>query len=209
VPQSLANILLHIVFSTKDRAPLIPAEAASGLYEYPAAISRAYACPAHEVGGTEDHVHICCSLARTQTCANLVEEIKKGSSKWMKARTRPVMGFAWQNGYGAFSIGESQLSAVKDYIRHQPEHHAAVSFEDELRELLRRHGITYDERYLWTRISLCRPFRARLYGGRAHPGRCPGLSSLAPSGLIDRIGDRREARREREPRREAKREASP
>jgi putative transposase len=149
VPQSLANILLHIIFSTKDRARLIPAEATSDLYEYLAAISRAYACPAHEIGGTENHVHICCSLARTQTCARLIEEMKKGSSKWMKAGARLVAEFAWQNGYGAFSTGDGQLSAVKEYIRRQPAHHAAVSFEDELRELLRQHGITYDERYLW------------------------------------------------------------
>jgi putative transposase len=133
VPQSLANILLHIVFSTKDRARLMPVEATSDLYEYLAAIARAYDCPAHEIGGTENHVHICCSLARTQTCARLVEEMKKGSSKWMKARTRPIVGFAWQNGCGAFSIGEGQVSAVKEYIRRRPAHHAAVSFEDELR----------------------------------------------------------------------------
>jgi putative transposase len=146
VPQSLSNILLHIIFSTKGRVPLIPGEGSSELYRYLASVSAAQGCPAHKIGGTEDHVHICCSLARTQTCAKLLEELKTDSSKWMRTR---VEGFAWQNGYGAFSVSQDQLSAVKRYIERQREHHATVSFEEELRELLRRHRVTYDERYLW------------------------------------------------------------
>jgi putative transposase len=146
MPQSLSNILLHIIFSTKNRVPLIPAEAALELYRYLASVSATHGCPAHKIGGTENHVHICCSLARTQTCAKLLEELKTDSSKWMKTR---VEGFAWQNGYGAFSISQDQLSAVKEHIERQREHHATVSFEEELRELLRRYCIPYDERYVW------------------------------------------------------------
>ena len=149
MPQSLSNVLIHIVFSTKNRTPLIPAVIAPDLYRYLASISQAHGCPAHEIGGTENHVHICCSLARTQTCAKLVEEIKTGSSKWMKTKTPPAAGFAWQNGYGVFSIAEDQLSALKRYIESQPKYHAHISFEEELQELLRRYRITYDERYVW------------------------------------------------------------
>lgn len=148
MPQSLSNVLIHIIFSTKDRAPLIPTESASGLYGYMASISRAHGCPAHQIGGTENHVHICCSLGRTQTCARLVEEIKTGSSKWMKAKIPPVPGFAWQNGYGVFSVSEDQLAAVRKYIEGQPEHHAKMTFEEEFRELLKRYRVMYDDRYI-------------------------------------------------------------
>ena len=79
----------------------------------------------------------------------LVEEIKTGSSKWMKTKTPPVVGFSWQNGYGVFSIAEARLGSLKDYIRNQPKHHARITFEEELRELLRRYRLTYDERYIW------------------------------------------------------------
>jgi REP element-mobilizing transposase RayT len=128
---------------------LIPAETASDLHRYLASISLTHGCPAHQVGGTRNHIHICCSLARTQTCAKLVEEIKTGSSKWMKTRIPRVAGFAWQNGYGVFSIAEDELSALTRYIESQPKHHARMTFEEELRELLKRYRITYDERYIW------------------------------------------------------------
>jgi REP element-mobilizing transposase RayT len=92
VPQSLSNILIHIIFSTKNRAPLIPTETAPDLNRYVASISQGHGCPAHQIGGTQNHIHVCCSLARTQTCAKLVEEIKTGFSKWMKAKTPPLRG---------------------------------------------------------------------------------------------------------------------
>jgi putative transposase len=149
VPQSLSSIMLHIIFSTKHRARLIPAEAAADLHRYLAAICHAQGCPARQVGGTEDHVHICCSLARTQTCAGLVQELRTGSSKWMKTRAAPLTEFAWQNGYGAFSIDGERLNAVKEYIANQPKHHAGIGFQDEFRELLRRYGVAFDERYVW------------------------------------------------------------
>ncbi len=149
VPQSLANILIHIVFSTRNRAALISPAVAPDLYRYLASVSNAHNCPAHTVGGTENHLHICCSLARTQTCAKLVEEIKTGSSKWMKTNALPVAGFAWQNGYGVFSVGEDQLPPLKKYIEGQPEHHAQATFEEEFRELLGRYRVPYDERYVW------------------------------------------------------------
>jgi REP element-mobilizing transposase RayT len=149
MPQSLSNILIHIIFSTKNRAPLIPTETAPELYRYMASISQAHCCGAHQIGGTENQAHLWCSLARTETCEKLVEEIKTGSSKWMKAQARVSGTFAWQNGYGAFSVGQDQLDALRKYIEKQAEHHARITFEEEFRELLRRHRIRYDERYVW------------------------------------------------------------
>lgn len=147
--QSLSNILLHIVFSTKNRARLIVPTVASELYSYVATTSVAHGCPIHKIGGTEDHIHICCSLARTQTCANLVKEIKTGSSQWLKDKLAAGIGFAWQNGYGAFSIGQDQLASLKEYITAQRHHHTRITFEEELRSILKQYHVEYNEQYLW------------------------------------------------------------
>jgi putative transposase len=149
MPQSLSNILLHIIFSTKNRMPLITSDNTSDLYAYIASISRAHGCPVHQIGGTENHIHICCSLARTQTCAKLVEEIKTGATKWIKTKGLAFASFAWQNGYGAFSIAQDQLDAVKQYIKNQQHHHTKVTFEEEFLALLKRFNVPYDEKYVW------------------------------------------------------------
>ncbi len=149
MPHSFSKLLTHLVFSTKYRAPLIAVANMEGLHRYVAAAVRAHGCAVHSIGGTENHLHICCSLARIITCARLVEEIKVDSSKWMKTQERSCMEFAWQNGYGAFSLGESQLEALCRYIDSQQEHHAKLSYEEEFRQLLRQHGQIYDERYMW------------------------------------------------------------
>jgi len=145
--QSLANILLHIVFSTKDRQPTIVAGAADELHRYLAGVCRELGCPAHQVGGTQDHVHMACSLARTVTLSKLVEDVKTSSSKWMK--TKGSRSFAWQNGYGAFSFGQSQLDEVKRYIANQESHHRRRTFQEEFRLLLERYRVPYDDRYVW------------------------------------------------------------
>ena len=147
--QSLANILLHIIFSTKNRAPWIPVDIEPELHPYLASICRAHRCPAHEIGGTEDHIHLVCSLARTTTVSSLLEEIRGSSSKWIKTKGQQYAGFSWQAGYGAFSIGQSQLEAVKTYIAGQREHHRRKTFQDEFRELLAKYQVQYDERYVW------------------------------------------------------------
>jgi putative transposase len=147
--QSLSNILLHIVFSTKNRAPLIRAEIEPELYPYLTSVCNACHCPAHTVGGTDDHVHLVCSLGRTVTTAELLEEIKKSSSKWIKAKGAPFDHFSWQAGYGAFSIGQSQLDAVRRYIAGQREHHRRRTFQEEFREFLAKYRVSYDERYVW------------------------------------------------------------
>jgi len=110
---------------------------------------RGLGCPAHELGGTDDHVHIFFSLSRTITVAKVVEEVKKNSSKWIKTRGDAYRDFAWQSGYGVFSIGQSGFDALRRYIQDQKEHHHQVSFQDEFRALCRRYGVEIDERYVW------------------------------------------------------------
>jgi putative transposase len=149
MPQSLANVLIHIVFSTKNRAPYIETTLQNSLYAYLATACRTCGCPAHKIGGTNDHVHIVSSLSRTKTIADVIGTIKADSSKWIKTQQTTLAGFAWQNGYGAFSIGQSQLDIVKKYIAGQNVHHQVRSFQDEFRELLRRYEIQFDERYVW------------------------------------------------------------
>ena len=147
MPQSLANVLIHLIFSTKNRRPMIGSETESELFPYLASACRGCGCPAHKIGGTEDHVHLVCSLGRTITLAKLVEEIKTSSSKWMK--TKGVGDFAWQSGYGAFSIGQSQLARLKQYIAGQREHHRHRTFQEEFREFLQKYQLRYDEQYVW------------------------------------------------------------
>jgi putative transposase len=149
MPQSLANVLLHVIFSTKKRAPFIDPAIETELFPYLASICRACGSPSHAIGGTDDHVHIACSLSRTVTLSQLLEEVKRSSSKWIKTQRPDFRSFAWQNGYGAFSVGQSQLVTLRQYIAGQREHHRAKTFQDEFREFLRRYQIQYDERYVW------------------------------------------------------------
>ena len=97
----------------------------------------------------EDHIHILFRLSRTITISSAVEEVKKLSSKWLKTQSAALQSFAWQNGYGAFSVSESNVPAVCEYIANQREHHRINTFQDEYRAMLKRHGIQYDERYVW------------------------------------------------------------
>jgi putative transposase len=147
--QSLANVLVHLVFSTKNRVPLILPEIDGELHAYLATICGAHHCPAHRIGGDCDHVHIACSLSRTVALARLLEELKSSSSKWIKTKGTAYAGFAWQAGYGAFSVGQSQLAALKAYISRQREHHRKQTFQDEYRDFLRQYQVDFDERYVW------------------------------------------------------------
>ena len=147
--QSLCNVLLHVVFSTKQRQAWIDAEIENELYPYLATTCRELGCPSHKIGGTDDHVHIACSLSRTITIAKLVEEIKTSSSKWIKTRGSNFRKFAWQRGYGGFSIGQSQLDVLRRYIANQHQHHAQETFQDEFRRLCEKYGVPIDERYVW------------------------------------------------------------
>jgi REP element-mobilizing transposase RayT len=147
--QSLANVLIHLVFSTKHRRPWISVELDEELAKYVSGICRNLGCPSHKIGGSDDHLHVSCSLSRTLTISKLVEEIKTGSSKWIKTQGEQYAEFAWQNGYGAFSIGQSQLGDLRAYIANQREHHRRLTFQDEFRALLAKYAIDFDERYVW------------------------------------------------------------
>ncbi len=149
MPQSLSSILIHLVFSTKNREPFITPAIEPELQPYIASILRALKSPSLAVDGTDDHVHILFSLGRTITVADVVEEFKTGSSKWIKTKGSEFNNFHWQKGYGAFSIGQSNVPELKPYIRSQKEHHRRVTFQDEYRKFLHRYGIEYDERYVW------------------------------------------------------------
>ncbi|NIV95382.1 IS200/IS605 family transposase [candidate division KSB1 bacterium] len=149
MPQSLACILVHIVFSTKHREPFIKSEIETELFKYMSSIYRAYHSPALAMNGTENHVHTLTSLSKTITLSKLIEEVKRSSSKWFKTKGDAYKNFYWQNGYGAFSIGQSNVEALKKYIANQKGHHKKQTFQDEFRALLKRYGVQYDERYVW------------------------------------------------------------
>ena len=147
MPQSLARVLVHLVFSTKNREPYIGADARDRTFAYLGGALNSLDCPVLAVGGMPDHVHLLFGLARTLPLSKVVEELKKQSSKWAKEHVHPA--FYWQNGYGAFSVSPSNSPQVVEYIRDQEEHHRGKTFQDEFRETLRRHGIEWDEQYVW------------------------------------------------------------
>jgi len=150
MPQSLAKILVHAVFSTKDRLPFLHDKILRDeLHHYLGGILIKHDCQPIIVGGVEDHVHILSTLSRTIQASEMVKEAKRGSSLWLKNKSPGLEDFSWQNGYGIFSIGFSQIPAVRDYVAGQEEHHRKISFQDEFRELLRRYEIEFDERYVW------------------------------------------------------------
>jgi REP element-mobilizing transposase RayT len=149
MPQSLSSILIHLVFSTKNREPFITPAIETELHPYLATIFRALKSPSLCIDGTVDHVHVLFSLARLITIADLLEEIKTESSKWIKTKGPEFRNFHWQKGYGAFSIGQSKVETLKRYIRGQKQHHRRVTFQDEYRKFLKSYGIDYDERYVW------------------------------------------------------------
>ena len=149
MPQSLVNNLVHLVYSTKHRKPLIPRGFQDALYAYQAGIFEQWESPAIIIGGVEDHVHALFSLSKNHAMKKIVEEVKKGSSKWMKTDGPKDKRFYWQNGYAAFSVSRSNVPQVKKYIRNQEEHHRMITFQDELRALFDRHQIQNYERHVW------------------------------------------------------------
>src|SRR5262245_36978925 len=150
MPQSLAQIYLHIVFSTKDRFPWLKGEKLQqDVHAYLAATLNNMDCPCLIVGGVEDHVHILCRLGRQTTIADLVRDVKKASSSMLHDRDPSLRDFHWQNGYGAFSISPSHVEPLTRYIQSQAEHHRRESFQDELRRLFRKYAMEFEERYVW------------------------------------------------------------
>ncbi len=148
--QTLTRLLVHVVFSTKERRNLIIPAVELELHAYLGGICRNRESPALAIGGTENHVHLLISLSKNIALSNLMMTLKKDSSKWIKTNGDAFRGFHWQDGYGAFSIGESQVRTVTDYIRGQKERHKTLTFKDELVALAERYGVAFDPRYLWT-----------------------------------------------------------
>jgi putative transposase len=150
MPQSLAQVHIHVIFLTKKRMPfLVDAEIRKEMCAYLASIMKAYESPAQIVGGTADHVHILCALSRNTTIAKAIGEAKRNSSKWIKTKCGDLELFEWQNGYGAFSVSFSKITEVREYISDQMNHHNKMSFQDEYRVFLRKHGLDFDEAHIW------------------------------------------------------------
>jgi len=147
--QSLVKNLLHLVYSTKHREPWIPKEHRDALWAYQAGIFKELESPALIIGGVEDHVHALFALSKNYALKKVVEEVKKGSSKWMKSDGPRHRHFSWQAGYAAFSVSQSSVEAVTQYISDQEGHHRKMTFQDELRALFKRHNVEFDERYVW------------------------------------------------------------
>jgi putative transposase len=150
MPQSLSAVYLHLVFSTKERRPFLRDKTVrDALHAYMGGVSKTLDCPPLIVGGVKDHVHLLCRFARTITQAEWVKELKRVSNGWLKEQGRDYADFEWQGGYADFSVSQSNLEQVKQYITNQEEHHRKTTFQDELRSLLRKHEIEFDERYVW------------------------------------------------------------
>jgi REP element-mobilizing transposase RayT len=149
MPQSLSRVLIHVVFSTKNRDPVLGARIRAELHPYLAGVLNQIDCPSLQVGGVEDHVHLFFGLSRIRTIAAVVETVKTSSSKWIKSKGPEFAGFHWQSGYGAFSVSQSDADQVVTYVRNQAEHHQKMTFQDEYRRLLDRYRVAFSEKYVW------------------------------------------------------------
>jgi putative transposase len=150
VAQSLAQIYLHIVFSTKERRPFLQDPAIlNETFRILGGISNSRDCPVLLVGGVADHAHILCRLGRSISVSELVKELKRESSTAIKTKGSDLGVFHWQNGYGAFSVSPGHVEALLEYIGNQQEHHKEETFQDEFRRLLTKYGLQCDERYVW------------------------------------------------------------
>ena len=150
MPQSHARVILHIVFSTKNRVPFLrDSDLRPRLWAYMAGVLQNTGCEPILINGVEDHVHILCNLSRTISIAQLIEEVKTEPSKWIKKQGPGLRDFFWQRGYSSFSVSQSNLPKARAYVEGQEDRHKKVSFQDEIRSLCRAHGIEIDERYAW------------------------------------------------------------
>ena len=148
--QSLARLWTHLVFSTKERYPyLTDAVMRDDMHRYLATVLRSHDCGTIIVGGCADHVHALFALSRNHSIAEVVKEVKRTSSAWIKTVERRYSKFRWQAGYGAFSVSQSHVSDVQRYIERQEEHHRRKTFQDEFRAFLKKYQIDFDERYVW------------------------------------------------------------
>ena len=147
--QSLAKNIVHLVFSTKNRHPWLDPAIRDEVHAYIAGICNELESPCQAIQSVADHAHLLFTLSKNVALAQAVSQIKSGSTKWLRNKPPRFEPFAWQGGYGAFSVSESNVDAVCHYIAGQEEHHRKVSFQDELRAFLERHRVAFDERYIW------------------------------------------------------------
>ena len=148
--QSLSRILLHIIFSTKNRfAFLTDIDLQKRMHAYLARVFNEHNSPAIEVGGAKDHVHILCLLSRNIAISEIIKNAKVNSSSWAKTLGGMCRKFSWQSGYGAFSVHQSQIEQIRRYIQNQPEHHRRKTFQEEYRQILDEYLVPHDERYIW------------------------------------------------------------
>jgi len=150
MPHSYSNLLTHIVYSTKNRRPLIDPELESRLFPYLGGILRQLGGKLYTVNGVEDHVHLLAELPASLAVAEAIGKIKGSSTHWIHESFPDRSAFAWQRGYAAFSVSKSNVPTVARYIERQKAHHKKWSFQEEFVKLLRRHGVSIDEKYLWT-----------------------------------------------------------
>jgi REP element-mobilizing transposase RayT len=143
------SLHFHIIFSTKNRERWITSEIEQRIWEYLGGIARKNEMKALQIGGIEDHVHVVIGMRPTMCVSEAVQLLKGGSSKWIHDTFPNMAGFAWQDGYGAFTVSKSQLPDVIHYAANQREHHRVRTFQEEYRALLEKHQIEYDERYIW------------------------------------------------------------
>ena len=149
MPQSFACLHAHLIFSTKNREPLLVGELPDRLYAYIGGILRDENGSLVAAGGMPDHVHLLISLGRESSMSELLQKIKANSSRWIHETFPNLKGFAWQTGYAAFAVSYSNIEKVTEYIAAQAEHHRTVSFQDEFLAFPRKHKIVFDERYRW------------------------------------------------------------
>lgn len=147
--QTLVSLMVHVIFSTKNREPFITSEIESELFAYVGGILRNHESRLLDAGGTADHVHLLISQSKNVSLSSLMKDVKKDSSSWIKTKGSQFRNFHWQDGYGAFSIGKSDVPELHKYIAGQKEHHRKRSFKEELIAFLEEYGIACDERYLW------------------------------------------------------------
>lgn len=141
---------IHLIFSTKERYPFLSNEEVRvQLHIYMSSILRNHDCPTLQIGGPADHIHALFVLSKNSSIAQIVYEVKRGSSKWIKRQGAGFRKFHWQSGYGAFSVSQSHVEQVSRYVQKQEQRHRKVTFQDEYREFLRRYHVEYDERYIW------------------------------------------------------------
>jgi putative transposase len=147
--QTLVSLMLHVIFSTKNREPIITLEVEPELFAYMGGILKNHESRLLDAGGTADHVHLLISQSKNISLSSLMKDVKKDSSSWIKTKGREFRNFHWQDGDGGFSIGKSDIPELRKYIGTQKEHHKKRSFQEELIQFLDEYGMEYDIRYLW------------------------------------------------------------